>query len=148
LLDTISAVAGDPEQYRGQKPGTRAMTIPTGAFNMFLQTFGRPAFRESLCERDEQPAIAQAMHLISGDTLQKKLTSKNGAVERILQDPYMKDEDVVRRIFYSALVRPPDEREMTMALQPIQDKGKPGRKQAFEDLLWAVFNSKEFLYNH
>jgi Protein of unknown function (DUF1553)/Protein of unknown function (DUF1549) len=148
LLDSISALTGTPEQYRGQKPGTRAMMIPAGGNNMFLTTFGRANFRDTICEREDQPAMSQAMHLISGDTLQKKLTAKNGAIERILQDQYLSDEDGVRRIFYSALVRPPEDAEMAMALKPIREKGKARRREAFEDLLWAIFNSKEFLYNH
>src|SRR5262249_53404130 len=72
LLDGISVLTGNPELYQGQKPGTRAMTIPAGGDSIFLQTFGRPAFRETICERDDQPAMSQAMHLISGDTLQRK----------------------------------------------------------------------------
>jgi hypothetical protein len=58
------------------------------------------------------------------------------------------DEDVARRLFFAALTRPPDEQELEAALKPIRAAGKPARRQAFEDLLWAIFNSKEFLYNH
>jgi hypothetical protein len=148
LMDAISQVAGNPEQYRGQKPGTRAMTIPAGAPNYFLQTFGRSMFREAICERDDQPAMGQAMHLISGDTLQKKITAKQGLIDRIVDDPYLSDEDVVRRLFFAALVRPPDEAEVALALAPVREKGKPARRQTFEDVLWTMFNSKEFLYNH
>src|SRR5262249_46587240 len=55
LMDAISQVTGDQENYRGMKPGTRAMEIPAGAPNFFLQTFGRPMQRDVICERDDQP---------------------------------------------------------------------------------------------
>ncbi len=148
LMDGLSQVAEDREVYPGQKPGTRAINIPAFSENYFLQTFGRTMQREKICERDDTPAMTQAMHLISGDTLQKKLTAKNGVLDRALQDPYLTDQAIVERLYFSSLVRPPSERELEIALQPIREKGKTARKAAFEDLLWALFNSKEFLYNH
>ena len=68
LIDAVSQVTGVPEKYRGQMLGTRAMSIPQGAPSYFLQTFGRVKAREVICERDSQPDMAQAMHLISGET--------------------------------------------------------------------------------
>jgi len=147
LLDAISQVAGVPEVYPGYKPGTRAMTVPSGAPNYFLATFGRLP-RDTICERDDQPAMPQAMHLIAGETIQSKITAKNGTLERLLGDPYMTDEAIVRRLFMSALVRTPTEKEMALALEPIKGKGAEARKQGFEDLLWTLLNSKDFMFNH
>lgn len=146
LMDAIAQVSGVPEVYRFQKPGTRAMTIPAGTPNYFLETFGRTR-RDTICERDDQPAMAQAMHLIAGDTLQKKIAGKNGTLDRLLNDPYMTDEAIVRRLFMSSLVRQPTGREVAVALEPM-GKGPDARRQAFEDLLWTLLNSKEFMFNH
>ncbi len=148
LADTLSQVSGVAEKYRGFLPGTHAMSIPQGAPSRFLLTFGRVKSREVICERDNQPDMAQAMHLISGDTLRKKTIAKDGLLSRWLADSSITDEDIVRRLFVSALVRPPDERELSLALAPIRAVGTSERRQAFEDTLWALFNSKEFLYNH
>ena len=57
------------------------MSIPQGAPSYFLQTFGRMKAREVICERDTQPEMAQAMHLISGETLQRQITAKNGQLD-------------------------------------------------------------------
>ena len=92
--------------------------------------------------------MAQAMHLISGDTLRKKTTAKGGLLDRWLADKGVADEEIVRRLFVSALARPADERETSIALAPIRARGAEARREAFEDTLWAIFNSKEFLYNH
>jgi hypothetical protein len=148
LIDAVSQVTGVPEKYRGQMLGTRAMSIPQGAPSYFLQTFGRVKAREVICERDSQPDMAQTMHLISGETLQRQVTAKGGTLERWLADSSMGDEEIARRLFVSVLARQPDSRELALALQPIRAKGTESRRQAFEDVLWALFNSKEFLYNH
>ena len=104
--------------------------------------------REVICERDTQPDMVQAMHLISGETLQKKTAAKGGLLDRWMADSSMTDEAIVRRLFVSALARSPDERELSLALAPIRARGADARRQALEDTLWAIFNSKEFLYNH
>jgi hypothetical protein len=148
LIDAVSQVTGVPEKYRGQMLGTRAMSIPQGAPSYFLQTFGRVKAREVICERDSQPDMAQTMHLISGETLQRQITAKGGTLERWLADSSLGDEEIARGLFVSVLARQPDSRELGLALQPIRAKGTESRRQAFEDVLWALFNSKEFLYNH
>ena len=148
LMDSITQVTGIAEKYRGQMSGTRAMSIPQGAPSYFLQTFGRVKAREVICERDNQPDMAQAMHLISGETLRHQTTAKGGTLDRWLADTSVSDEEVVRRLFVACLVRQPDPRELSLALAPIRAQGAQDRRRAFEDVLWALFNSKEFLYNH
>jgi len=148
LIDAITQVTGVPEKYQGFPLGTRAMSIPRGAPSYFLQAFGRMKAREVICERDLQPAMNQAMHLISGDTLQRQITAKNNRLAQWLEDPSLSDEEILKRLFLAALVREPDSREISLALAPIRLRGPEARRQAFEDALWALFNSKEFAYNH
>ena len=148
LADSVTQVTGVPEKYPGYMLGTRAMSIPQGALSYFLATFGRMKARELICERDSQPDMAQAMHLISGDTLLRQTTAKGGNLDKWIADSSLTDRDIVRNLFLSALVREPDEKELATALVPIQSGGAAARRQAFEDTLWAIFNSKEFLFNH
>jgi len=148
LIDAITQVTGVPEKYRGSPLGTRAMSIPQGAPSYFLKAFGRKEAREVICERDLQPAMNQAMHLISGDTLHRQITAKNSRLAQWLEDPSLSDEEIVKRLFLAALVREPDAREISLALAPIRLHGPGVRREAFEDALWALFNSKEFAYNH
>ena len=89
-----------------------------------------------------------ALHLISGNTLQHQITAKNSRLAQWLEDPSLSDEEVLKRLFLAALVREPDSREISLALAPIRLRGPEARRQAFEDALWALFNSKEFTYNH
>jgi uncharacterized protein DUF1549/uncharacterized protein DUF1553 len=148
LIDSITDVTGVPERYQDFPVGTRAMAIPRGSPSYFLTTFGRARTREVICERDAMPAITQTMHLISGDTLQRQITANNGNLAKWLKDPALPNEEIVKRLFLAALVRPPDEREISLVTASIGTKGPEVRKQVFEDTLWALFNAKEFIYNH
>ncbi len=148
LIDAMTEVTGVPEKFPGYMLGTRAMTIPQGAPSYFLQTFGRLKAREVICERDNQPDVAQTMHLISGQTIQKQITGKDGTLDRWLADASLTDKEIVRRLFVATLVRPPKERETAQVLESIGTGGNAARRPAFEDVLWSIFNSKAFIFNH
>jgi hypothetical protein len=148
LIDSITEVTGVPEKYQGFPLGTRAMSIPRGAPSYFLATFGRARVREVICERDALPAITQTMHLISGDTLQRQITSKTGQLAKWLDDATVSNEEIVKRLFLSALVRPPEEREISLVVNSIGTQVGDARRKVFEDTLWALLNAKDFIYNH
>ena len=46
-----------------------------------------------------------------------------------------------------AFARPPRTEEMTLLLQYLEVPGR-GARQAYEDILWALLNADEFLFNH
>jgi len=148
LIDAITGVTGVPERYQGFPVGTRAMSIPRGSPSYFLTVFGRPRTREVICERDAMPAITQTMHLINGDTLQRQITATDSKLSKWLEDPAISNEEIVKRLFLASLVRSPDDREISLVVKSIGDQGVEARRKAFEDTLWALFNSKEFIYNH
>ena len=52
----------------------------------------------------------------------------------------------VEEMYLRTLSRFPDNEERSAAEQAIAKAGDP--KRGYEDLLWALLNSKEFLYNH
>jgi len=150
LIDSMTEVTALPERFPGYMLGTRAMTIPQGAPTYFLQTFGRLKAREVICERDNSPDVAQAMHLISGQTIQNQITGKGGTLDHWLSDASLSDGEIMRRLFLATLVHPPTEREVALVSASIQagGGGPEARRQAFEDALWTIFNSKAFIFNH
>ncbi len=147
LIDSMAEVTGVQETFPGYMPGTRAMTIPQGAPTYFLQTFGRLKAREVICERDNSPDVAQAMHLISGQTIQHQITGKDGTLDHWLADRSLSDEEITRRLFMATLVHPPDEREVAQVVASIHG-GPDARRRVFEDVFWSIFNSKAFIFNH
>ncbi len=137
LADGMVQVTGVPEKFAGYPMGTRAMQVHSGAGGYLLATFGRLS-RDIICERDNQPDMAQTMHLISGDTVQKKAAGMK-------LDLKLSDEELMESIFLRSLVRKPTaaERDSLKARIAASD-----RTTAYQDLVWAILNSKEFLYQH
>ena len=75
----------------------------------FLTSFGRPA--RNICdaaERSSEPTIAQALHVINGDTLNKKLSAPDGT-RRCLEAGLSRPADL-EHLYLSAYSRYPDAR--------------------------------------
>jgi hypothetical protein len=147
LLDAICDFTAVPEKYAGLPSGTRAIQLPDGEVNHpFLKTFGQPA-RELACEceRESDGNLAQALQLINGPTVNEKVRNAGNRLGTLLAAK-MTDEQVLTELFYAALARAPFDDEKTIALGHIT-KGADKRK-AWEDVLWAVLNTREFLFRH
>ena len=153
LIDAMTQTTGVPEKFPTQPLGTRAMSIPVlpyGKPHYMMKAFGRHELREVICERDAQPSVTQVMHLISGDTLQRQITGDGGNLDAWLADSSLSDDEIVARLYLATLSRRPQADEVQAALSPLASggDGPSDRRRALEDVLWALFNSKEFLFQH
>ncbi len=147
LLDAICVATQMPEKYAGLPLGTRATQLPDGEVNhVFLKTFGQPA-RELACEceREGDSNLAQALQLINGPTINDKVRSPDNRLGKLLGKK-LADKDVLTELYLATLSRPPAEGEVKAALEHVA-KGQDKRK-AWEDVQWALLNSKEFLFRH
>ena len=126
--------------------------------SQFLSVFGRPA--RIICdaaERTQDPSITQALHVINGDTLNKKLSDPNGYVN-LFQRIGLSETRVLDQLTLAAYGRYPmaEERQAIMGaltksrLAPgaTQEAAKETKRQSLEDMVWAMLTSKEFLFNH
>lgn len=161
LLDAVNDVTGATTSFPNLPPGTRAVGLPDNSYNrasQFLRVFGRPDNASVCeCERVQSSSLAQSLHLINSAEIKTKLSAAQGrAVELAKRDAPL--EEKVREIYLVAFSRPPDAEELQVALDylnqiPTDAEGKPldanqAALQNFQDLIWAVMNSKEFLFNH
>ncbi len=147
LLDAIDSACGTQERFRGVPLGTRAIELPDNNFaSYFLDTLGRPLRTIACeCERTSQPNLAQVLHLANGDLIQKKLSDKAGRIARLIKEK-ADDPTVIRELYLATFSRPPTDEETSLARSVVA--GAEDRQQALEDLLWALLNSREFLFNH
>ena len=77
----------------------------------FLASFGRPL--RAICdasERSREPNIAQALHVINGDTLNKKLRSPDGYAALFLKLG-LSERRIVEQLYLSAYSRYPTDQE-------------------------------------
>ena len=147
LLDGICAVTNVPETFPGFPVGTRACELadpPTD--NYFLKVFGQPQ-REMACqcERSSESNLSQALQMINGPVVHNKLRADNGRIASMLKEN-KPEEEIITTLYLSALSRTPSAEELTAAKNHIASQ--PDRRQAFEDVGWAILNSKEFLFQH
>jgi hypothetical protein len=147
LFDAMGQASEARQKVPGAPPGERAISVALGSPNYFLTAFGKPGARDQICERNQDPDVAQAMHLINGDTLQRFITDKGNIVDRVLAQELWTDERRVNEIYLAALSRSPTSEEAAMFsshLAKVEDAN--ARKRVYQDLLWAILNSKEFAY--
>jgi hypothetical protein len=147
LLDSISQVSGVPHTFKGYPGGTRAMDVyQPDQPDYFLVTFGFPR-RDILCERQAQPTLGQALHLMNGTTIQSKVEDKDNVLGGWEPLP---DSEVARSLYERAFARLPNDTELNHVMEHLASEKSAGRtrRKALEGLLWATLVSKEFQINH
>jgi hypothetical protein len=146
MADALDFATGTQEKYAGLPPGTRAIQLPDPRVRSFLlDTFGRPARQVTCeCERTTQPNIAQALHLLNGDFLNRKIALPTGRIENLFK-ARTGVADVIEELYLVTLSRPPRSEEVTRAQGWIA--GTRTSKDGAQDLLWVLLNSREFLFN-
>ena len=148
LLDVICQVTQVPENFKGFPQGTRATQLPDGEVNHpFLKAFGQPA-RElpCECERGGDASLAQALQLLNGKTVHEKLTHRQNRLTKLLADKKISERDMVIELYLTTLSRMPSESEIKTNLGYI--KGNNDIRRAWEDIQWALLNTKEFMFRH
>jgi hypothetical protein len=147
LLDSISKVTESKFKFANLPLGARASQVADGdSGNYFLSLFGRPA-RDSVCacERRGEPNLAQALHLINGDTLQQAIRYEGGRFQQQVAGN-IGPATVVEELYLAAYCRLPREEEKQAVLEFVAQA--ENTEQALEDTYWSVLNSKEFVFNH
>ncbi|MDB5356254.1 MAG: hypothetical protein JWN24_2707 [Phycisphaerales bacterium] len=161
LLDSVDVVAGIPSRFDGMPAGTRAIQLPDNSFNSssyFLQVFGRPDSSSACeCERSQEPSLAQSLHLLNAKDIHEKLAAPGGRAAKLAADNTRSDEDKVRELYRLAFSRDPDVSEIAAAVGYIERSTVKGdakenaakkKQAAYEDVIWALINTKEFSFNH
>ncbi|MGE3780811.1 MAG: DUF1549 and DUF1553 domain-containing protein, partial [Pirellulaceae bacterium] len=161
LLDAIDKLAGSRTDFANLPAGTRAIALPDNSYNrasLFLKVFGRPDSASVCeCERIQSSSLAQSLHLLNSGDIKSKLGTANGRADQLAKNG-RPDADNVRELYLAAYSRAPQPEELVTAVaylgEPLLDTaGKPveagrARREKYEDLLWALMNTKEFLFNH
>lgn len=114
---------------------------PYPLLTTFLMAFGQPA-RDSACacERRTETNLDQALQLMNSDLIRTQVQQAAARLEA-LPDPAL-----LREIYLAALCREPAADENARLL-PYLAAAK-SRREAIEDILWAVLNTNEFMFQH
>jgi hypothetical protein len=149
LLDAIDQLLGSQTHFANLPAGTRAIALPDNSYNRsvpFLKVFGRPENSSVCeCERVRSANLTQSLHLLNAADIKAKLAVDGGLADRLSQS----DQPLelrVEEIYQRAFSRAPRSNELEIALNFLAEG--PAPRQDFEDLLWAIINTKEFMFNH
>jgi hypothetical protein len=122
--------------------------LPDNGFNSyFLTVFGRPESSSACeCERSSEANLAQSLHLLNSGEIQGKLTNGSGLPSLLGADNNRPHQEKIRELYLLAFSREPTADELSIATAHIEKA--ENKKLAYEDVVWALINTKEFLFNH
>jgi hypothetical protein len=152
LLDALAQVTGTSQTFEGHPGIKRAGQLPAmpvirrgqsfqGNYR-FLMLFGKPErLLNCDCERSDSTTVAQALNLITGEIINNALEQPDNRLGKLLQEG-RSNADILEELYLACLCRVPTPAERTALLANLERAAK--RREALEDVLWGLVNSKEF----
>jgi hypothetical protein len=146
FLDCISQVTETKNKFQGLPLGARAVQIADGAISTyFLTTFGR-ATRGTVCscEVKLEPTLSQSLHMLNGEVTTSRIAGGNVVGRRLAEKKTHRE--IIEELYLRCLSRKPtpaEAQKLEGLVNEAQDK-----KQALDDVFWALLNSREFMFNH
>lgn len=149
LYDALHQVTATTQAYNGLPAGTLALQLPDPTVGpYFLKVFGQPqADTACECERSQEANLAQSLHLLNSTEVQGKISAASGRAALLANDKNRTDEEKVQELYRWVYARNADAEELKIATAHL-NKHEKDKKVAWEDILWALVNTKEFLFNH
>ncbi len=123
-----------PDNFREQLPFVRAAFVKN---DPFLTALGRPNRETVSTSRTTQANLLQALELTNGYKFNETL--QRGA--KVWQQKYPSTDSLVTNLYWNALGRAPDQKELNSAKKLLGAKPKV---EAVQDLLWAMALIPEF----
>lgn len=175
LLDAICHVTAVPEQFEITNDytigvpegttkfpaGTRAVQLPVTdivtlintsskyiryELHPFLRTFGQPNRTQTCeCDREQNFGRKQALELIIGEMTSRRLTAESNILGQLINQK-TPDAELLNALYQRALSRTPAKRTASALLAHVASS--KDKRQAWEDVLWTILNSQEFIYQH
>lgn len=156
LIDAICRITGTHESYSSLIPEPftfipeehRSVELTDGSItSQFLEMFGRPSRDTGLdSERNNQPTDSQRLHLLNSSHIQRKIEN-SPRFRELVRSRGRNPRLLVETIYLTVLSRFPMDEELTIAQAYLKTEGL-SLNQSASDLIWALINTKEFLYRH
>ncbi|CAN5321421.1 DUF1549 and DUF1553 domain-containing protein [soil metagenome] len=151
LFDAVCKVTDSPSLFPGLPTDSnapqRAIMLPDESFtSYFLDVAGRPQRISACeCERVNEASLAMTLHLLNSQEVQDKIGRANSRVDILAKDK-RPDAEKVTELFLLVLGHKPSAEQLKAATEHIT-KLEKDKKTAYENILWALINSKAFIFN-
>jgi Protein of unknown function (DUF1553)/Protein of unknown function (DUF1549) len=156
LIDALCWITGSTEKYESPIPepftflpeDERTIELQDGSITSpFLEMFGRPARDSGLwSERNNGATAGQRLYLLNSSNIQRRI-ERSPVLALAIRKAGRDAGRVISSMYLIILSRLPTEAELTVA-KTYARTSRVNAKQAVDDLVWALINSKEFLYRH
>ena len=146
LLDTVSLATGVRDDFEAMPAGSRAKELWTARIDsLFLDAFGRQdPNQDPPCERTLDTTIVQSLHLMNSNTLAKKVASDGSRADELAKSD-KPPAQIVEEIYLAFYARRPNADELQTGTSLFAEPNT-NRRQATEDLMWALINTPEFVF--
>lgn len=155
LIDAVCKVTGSSEEYSSAIPepftfipiSARTVTLADGSIRSpFLEMFGRPGRDTSfVSERNNDISVFQEMHLLNSTHINRKIMT-GGKLSALAKKP-PQGLKPLEALYLEILSRYPTQAERKVMTDYIRESGL-SRREAMQDICWALINSGEFLFRH
>ncbi len=169
LIDAICQITGTTESYSSAIPepftfipeNQRSITLADGSITSpFLELFGRPPRDTGFeSERSNDPSAAQKLHMLNSTHIVQKLSQNRSLMGMAVPDErrakkgkepppasWLPLDEALDNLYLAILSRYPTPEERQVAVSHITATGS--RWDATIDIIWALLNTKEFIYRH
>lgn len=149
LYDAFHQVTATSENFSGMPAGTRALQlVDSSSGPYFLKVFGMPQGDTACeCERSQDANLAQSLHLLNSKEVQDKIAKDAGRAAQLAAETKRSHEERMTELYQIVFARNPQPHELEVAVSYLE-RHKDNPRVGYEDILWALINTKEFLFNH
>ena len=147
FLDAVNHVTGSKSGFNGVSVNARAVDLPHEGFgSYFLDTFDRPK-RVTVCECERSPGatLSQVLLMANSEEVENKISAGEGRLAKLVKEK-KPSREIIEELYLTAFARRATPEEMQKNLAHVEKEKSP--QQGLEDVLWAILNSKEFMFNH
>jgi hypothetical protein len=147
LHDAVNQATGTKSTFNGVSSRARAIDLPHENFgSYFLDVFDRPRRVTGCeCERSSGATLAQVLLLSNSDEVENKIRAGDGRVAKLTASK-KSTKEMIEELYLTTYARYPTTAELKRTTTYVEEA--PNKQQGLQDVLWALLNAKEFLFNH
>ncbi|MBX7256679.1 MAG: DUF1549 and DUF1553 domain-containing protein [Candidatus Hydrogenedentes bacterium] len=156
VADALNWICGSGEEYQSLIPEPytnipeelRTIALADASITSpMLEVFGRSPRDTGLeSERDNQPSDRLCLHMLNSTHIQRKIMTSS-RIRQLVATSKGDSREAIRTVYLTVLSRYPTDAEIATVIDYAWDQGGKADQTAL-DLVWALVNSKEFLYRH
>jgi hypothetical protein len=156
MIDALCQISGTTEEYSSPIPepfsfipeDERSIALADGSTtSSFLELFGRPSRDTGITsERNNRPTASQRLHMLNSTHVRSKI-EQGSKLQFLLRNSRLNPRETVSTLYLTILSRFPTQDELK-AVQHYAATADVRGQEALVDVVWALVNSAEFLYQH